>query len=80
MRFRLPSPTRPLRLDLGNLSLVSPRVLGGSLLLAAAAALGAVGAGQGLAFVPQKAIEGPLTLANFVKGTTDCFDRSKRPP
>lgn len=30
--------------------------------------------------MPQKAIEGPLTLANFVKGTTDCFDRSKRPP
>jgi hypothetical protein len=48
--------------------------------LLAAAALGAVGAGQVLAFVPQKAIEGPLTLANFVKGTTDCFDRSKRAP
>jgi hypothetical protein len=79
MRFKFPSPTRFLRPHLGNLSLVSPRVLGGSLLLTAAA-LGAVGAGQGLAFVPQKAIEGPLTLANFVKGTTDCFDRSKRPP
>jgi hypothetical protein len=48
--------------------------------LLTAAALGAIVAGQGLAFVPQKAIEGPLTLANFVKGNTDCFDRSKRLP
>jgi hypothetical protein len=48
--------------------------------LVSAAALGGLVAGRGLAFVPQKVIEGPLTLANFVKGTTDCFDRSKRPP
>lgn len=48
-------------------------------MLVSAAALGGLVAGRGLAFVPQKVIEGPLTLANFVKGTTDCFDRSKRP-
>jgi hypothetical protein len=54
-------------LRFGRLGL-SPRVLGGSLLLTAAA-LGAIAAGQGVAFVRQKAIEGPLTLANFVKGT-----------
>ncbi|MFI0404157.1 MAG: amidohydrolase family protein, partial [Cyanobium sp.] len=73
-----PAPTskRSLR---QRLPLLKPRVLGGSLVIAAAA-IGAVAAGRGLAFVPQKAIEGPLTLANFVKGTTDCFDRSKRPP
>jgi len=65
-------------LRFGRLGL-RPRVLGGSLSLTAAA-LGAIAAGQGVAFVRQKAIEGPLTLANFVKGTTDCFDRSKRPP
>jgi hypothetical protein len=73
MRFRLPSPTRPLRLDLGNLSLVSPRVLCGSLLLAAVAALGAVGAGQVVAFVPQKAIEGPLYPCQFCQGYNGLF-------
>ena len=76
MRSQTPTPKRSLR---QRLPLLKPRVLGGSLVIAAAA-IGAVAAGRGLAFVPQKVIEGPLTLANFVKGTTDCFDRSKRPP
>jgi hypothetical protein len=76
MSFKFLSSIHSLRF--GRLGL-SPRVLGGSLLLTAAA-LGAIAAGQGVAFVRQKAIEGPLTRANFVKGTTDCFDRSKRPP
>jgi len=65
-------PSRPWRLG-------PTRVLGATVLVSAAA-LGGLVAGRGLAFVPQKVIEGPLTLANFVKGTTDCFDRSKRPP
>jgi DNA-binding transcriptional LysR family regulator len=72
MRLQPPTPKRSLR---ERLPVLKPRVLGGSLVIAAAA-IGAVAAGRGLAFVPQKAIEGPLTLANFVKGTTDCFDRS----
>jgi hypothetical protein len=69
---RFPLPSRPWRLG-------PTRVLGATVLVSAAA-LGGLVAGRGLAFVPQKVIEGPLTLANFVKGTTDCFDRSKRPP
>lgn len=52
----------------------------GLTLLVAAGALAGLAAGRSLAFVPQKAIEGPLSLANFVKGTTDCFDRRTRPP
>ena len=49
-------------------------------LMVAAAVLACVGAGRSLAFVAPKPIQGPLTLANFVKGTTDCYDRSKRLP
>ena len=78
MRSKLPSSIRFLGLRLAKLPLVSPRVLCGSVLITAAA-LGAIAADKGLAFVPQKAIEGPWTLANFTKGATDCFDRSKRP-
>jgi hypothetical protein len=78
MRSKLPSSPRSLGERLANLSSMNPRALCGSVLLTAAA-LGAIAAGKGLAFVPQKAIEGPLTLANFAKGATDCFDRSKRP-
>jgi hypothetical protein len=44
------------------------------------AAAGGMAAGRGLAFVAETPIKGPLTLANFVKGTTDCYDRSQRLP
>ena len=49
-------------------------------LVVAAAAVGGIAAGRGLAFVAETPIKGPLTLANFVKGTTDCYDRSQRLP
>jgi hypothetical protein len=56
---RFPLPSRPWRLG-------PTRVLGATVLVSAAA-LGGLVAGRGLAFVPQKVIEGPLTLANFVR-------------
>ncbi len=45
-----------------------------------AAAMACVAGGRALAFVPQSSIKGPLTLANFVKGSTDCYDRQTRLP
>jgi DNA-binding transcriptional LysR family regulator len=77
--FRSCLPSTPKRSLRQRLPLLKPRVLGGSLVIAAAA-IGAVAAGRGLAFVPQKAIEGPLTLANFVKGTTIASIAASVPP
>ncbi len=49
-------------------------------LVVAAAAVGCVVAGRALAFVAEKPIQGPLSLANFVKGSSDCYDRQTRLP
>ncbi|MFZ0408376.1 MAG: amidohydrolase family protein [Cyanobium sp.] len=57
-----------------------PHAPWGVALMVGAAAVGLVAAGRGLAFVAETPIQGPLTLANFVKGTTDCYDRRQRQP
>ncbi|MEB3350834.1 MAG: amidohydrolase family protein [Cyanobacteriota bacterium] len=36
-------------------------------------------AGRGSALVREKPLQGPLTLASFQRGVTDCFDRRRRP-
>jgi hypothetical protein len=48
-----------------------PWAIGGALLLAA---------GGSRALVRQTPIQGPLTLAQFRPGNTDCYDRRSRPP
>ncbi len=49
-------------------------------LVVAAAAVGCLAGGRALAFVAQTPIQGPLSLANFVKGSSDCYDRQTRLP
>ena len=61
-------------------ALRSRPVLLGLGVLATAATLGAMAASKGWALVTPRAIEGPLTLAPFAKGSTGCFDRAQRPP